>query len=384
MNDIIIEGGNIFRPDNQFHEGTITISEGIITDNPPNDATHINAAGLYVIPGLTDIHFHGCMGHDFCEATHESLQAIANYEAMNGITTICPATMTLPENELARVMKAAKNFTREYPGLIGINLEGPFISHAKKGAQNPAYIIPPDIDMLRRLQAESGGLIRVATVAPEIDGAMSFIREAKNIARVSIAHTACDYDTAKQAFEAGASHITHLYNAMNPINHRSPGPIVAALENDNVMAELICDGVHIHPAVVRATLKAFGSDRVIFISDSLECAGMPDGEYMLGGQKVIKRGNKATLTDGNTIAGSVSNLMDCMKLAVREMNIPLEVAVKCACVNPVRALGLWDSYGAIMAGRVANVVVVDGGLNVVMVVRGGAIISSHQISDSRR
>ena len=228
--------------------------------------------------------------------------------------------------------------------------------------------------MLKRLQAESGGLIRVATVAPEIDGAMKFIHEAKNIARVSVAHTACDYDTAKQAFEAGASHITHLYNAMNPINHRSPGPIIAACENDNVMAELICDGVHIHPAVVRATLKAFGSDRVIFISDSLECAGMPDGEYMLGGQKVIKRGNKATLADGITIAGSVSNLMDCMKLAVREMNIPIEVAVKCSCVNPVKALGLGDSYGAIMAGRVANIVIMNKALEVVHVIKEGRLL----------
>ena len=374
MKNIIIENGIIFRPDNKFHTGTIAIADGRITNDIPDDAQRINAEGLYVIPGLTDIHFHGCMGQDFCEGTDESFTAITEYEATNGITTICPATMTLPEKELTRIMRAAKTFSESNPSLVGINLEGPFISNAKKGAQNPAYIVPPDSAMLRRLQNESGGLIRVATVAPEIDGAVSFINDAKSIARVSIAHTACDYETAKIAFESGASHVTHLYNAMNGINHRNPGPILAAMENENVMAELICDGIHIHPSVVRMTMKIFGSDRIIFISDSLECAGMPDGEYMLGGQKIIKRGRRATLSDGLTIAGSVSNLMECMRLSVTEMNIPLEDAVKCACVNPVKAIGLEDSYGRIEAGRIANLVMLDGDLNIVHVIRRGTII----------
>ena len=368
MKDIIIDNGIIFRPDNNFHTGTIAITDGRISDTIPENAERINAERLYVIPGLTDIHFHGCMGHDFCEGTREAFTAIADYEAANGITTICPATMTLPENELARIMRAAKSFSRENSALIGINLEGPFISRAKKGAQNPAYIVPPNMDILRRLQTESGGLIRIATVAPETDGAISFINDAKSLMRVSIAHTACDYDTAKSAFEAGASHVTHLFNAMNPINHRNPGPVIAAFES-RAMVELICDGVHIHPGVVRATLKLFGSDRVVFISDSLEAAGMPDGEYMLGGLRVIKKGRRATLSDGLTLAGSVTNLMECMRLAVTEMNIPLEDAVKCSAVNPVKAIGLEGAYGRIEAGRAANIVMLDGGLNVVRVIR---------------
>ena len=369
MNNIIIKDGIIFRPDNEFHKGTISITGGIITDEFPDNAETINAEGLYVIPGLTDIHFHGCMGHDFCEGTSEALEAIADYEAMNGITTICPATMTLPENELARIMRAARDFARECPSLVGINLEGPFISHTKKGAQNPAYISHPDPAMLRRLQDESGGLIRIAVVAPEVDGAMTFIREGKDTARISLAHTACDYDTARLAFMAGASHVTHIYNAMNPINHREPGPIIAAVENGNVDVEIICDGVHVHPAAVRNTLRMFGTDRVVFISDSMEATGMPDGDYSLGGLKVIKEGRKATLEDGITIAGSVSNLMECMRTAVKEMNIPLEVAVKCASVNPVRSVGLDGTYGSIQAGRKADIVMLDGGLDVVRVIR---------------
>ncbi len=378
MKDIIISNGIIFMPDNEFHKGTIAIKNGKITNdiqNINNDDTEIiNSENLYVIPGLTDIHFHGCKGHDFCEGTREAFHAITDYQAVNGITTICPATMTLPENELTRIMKAAKSFSEECPSLIGINLEGPFISQKKKGAQNPKYITPPDVNMLRRLQDESGGLIKIATVAPETEGAMKFIREAKEIAKISIAHTACDYETAKKAFTEGAEHVTHLFNAMNPINHREPGPVIAALDDDNAEIEIICDGVHIHPAVIRSTMKSFGSDRVIFISDSLEAAGMQDGYYTLGGQKVIKKGRIATLEDGVTIAGSVTNLMECMRLAVREMNIRLEDAVKCSAVNPVKSIGLEDFYGFIKEGRTANLSMLDKELNLVCVINRGKII----------
>ena len=378
MKDIIISNGIIFMPDNEFHKGTIAVKNGKITNdiqNINNDDTEIiNSENLYVIPGLTDIHFHGCKGHDFCEGTREAFQAIIDYQAVNGITTICPATMTLPENELTRIMKAAKSFSEECPSLIGINLEGPFISQKKKGAQNPKYITPPDVNMLRRLQDESGGLIKIATVAPETEGAMKFIREAKEIAKISIAHTACDYETAKKAFTEGAEHVTHLFNAMNPINHREPGPVIAALDDDNAEIEIICDGVHIHPAVIRSTMKSFGSDRVIFISDSLEAAGMQDGYYTLGGQKVIKKGRIATLEDGVTIAGSVTNLMECMRLAVREMNIRLEDAVKCSAVNPVKSIGLEDFYGFIKEGRTANLSMLDKELNLVCVINRGKII----------
>ena len=378
MKDIIISNGIIFMPDNEFHKGTIAVKNGKITNdiqNINNDDTEIiNSENLYVIPGLTDIHFHGCKGHDFCEGTREAFHAITDYQAVNGITTICPATMTLPENELTRIMKAAKSFSEECPSLIGINLEGPFISQKKKGAQNPKYITPPDVNMLRRLQDESGGLIKIATVAPETEGAMKFIREAKEIAKISIAHTACNYETAKKAFTEGAEHVTHLFNAMNPINHREPGPVIAALDDDNAEIEIICDGVHIHPAVIRSTLKSFGSDRVIFISDSLEAVGMQDGYYTLGGQKVIKKGRIAMLEDGVTIAGSVTNLMECMRLAVREMNIRLEDAVKCSAVNPVKSIGLEDFYGFIKEGRTANLSMLDKELNLVCVINRGKII----------
>ena len=354
---------NIFRPDCEFHRGELRIADGLFVNDVDSDAKIIDAEGLYVIPGLIDIHFHGCKGHDFCEGTQEAFRAIRDYEASVGVMTICPATMTLPESNLLSIMREAKNFGE----LAGIYLEGPFISRSKVGAQNPDYVHKPDVEMLRRLQKASGGLIRIAAIAPEVEGAMKFIDEAKNLTRLSLAHTVCNYETANEAFNRGISQVTHLYNAMPGINHREPGPIIAALEDKNVMVELICDGVHVHSSIVRSTIKAFGSDRVIFISDSMEATGMPDGKYQLGGQDVIKRGNKATLLDGVTIAGSVTNLADCMKTAVKKMNVPLEIAVKCATLNPAKAIGQENLYGVIEEGRRANLLALDKELNTIWI-----------------
>ena len=382
MQSIVIRNGNIFRQDGYFHAGDLYITDGIISDSEPQDPQIIDAENLYIIPGLTDIHFHGCAGHDFCEGTTEAMNAIADYEISHGITTICPATMTLSEAQLTGIMRTAKSFAKTCPNFAGIYLEGPFISPLKIGAQNPAYIVRPSTEMLSRLQEESGGLIKIAVVAPEVEGGLQFIEEASKFVKVSLAHTVCDYGTAHEAFRRGASQMTHLYNAMNPINHRNPGPIIVAAENESVSAELICDGVHVHPAVVRNTFRMFGADRIIFISDSMEAAGMPDGDYELGGQKVIKTGKLATLEDGQTIAGSVTNLMDCMRTAVLEMNIPLEDAVKCAALNPAKAIGIDAS---VHAGNRANLCALNKNLNLVWVMNNlvwvmnnGAIIQKSQ------
>lgn len=362
MQNYIIKNGIILGQDFNFYRGDLKISNGVIT-NEAADAEVIDAENLYVIPGLVDIHFHGCKGHDFCEGSQEAFNAIYEYERSVGVTSICPATMTLPEKKLLEIMKEAKKFSN----LSGIYLEGPFVSKNKLGAQNPAYAINPDFEILEKLQNTSGNLIKIAVLAPELDGAFYFIERAKKITRLSLAHTACDYDTAQRAFNEGVSQVTHLYNAMNGINHRNPGPIIAALENKNISVEIICDGVHVHPAIIKNTIKIFGSDRVIFISDSMEATGMNDGIYELGGQKVFKTGKKATLRDCVTIAGSVTNLMDCVRVAVKEMNIPLEIAVKCASFNPAKSIGIEKSVGSIEAGKIANLVALDKELNLAWV-----------------
>lgn len=356
---MIIKNAEVYTEEGVFEKKDIYIRNGRFTDEMPEDNCIIDGEGCYAIPGLTDIHFHGCVGKDFCDGTEEAIQAIADYEASVGVTTIVPATMTYSEEKLTQIARAAKAHKNHRGAILcGINMEGPFIAMKKKGAQNGTYIRKPDIDMFDRLQKEAGGLFKLVDLAPEIEGAMEFIRAKKDEVVLSIAHTTADYETAKAAIQAGVRHMTHLYNAMNPINHRDPGPIIAASEDSRCEAELICDGVHIHPAVVRNTLKMFGPDRVIFISDTMRAAGLPDGMYELGGQPVIAKGNRATLKDG-TLAGSNTNLMNCMRTAVLCMGVPLETAVRCAAVNSAKSVGIYGEYGSISRGKVANVVLLN-------------------------
>ncbi len=333
-----------------------------------------DAAGNYVIPGLTDIHFHGCMGSDCCDGTVEAFQTIARYELSQGITSITPATMTMSEEVLSQICRAAKTYCdtaeENAADFCGLYMEGPFINAAKKGAQNEKYITPADTAMLNRLQDLSGNMLRTVAIAPETAGAMDFIRENSSRVNISIAHTTADYDTAKEAIACGASQLTHTYNAMPPFSHRAPGPIGAAADDDHCRAELICDGIHIHPAVVRTTFKMFGDDRIIFISDSMRAAGLADGQYDLGGQNVTVKGNLAVLEDG-TIAGSVTNLMDCVRTAVHDMGIPFASAVKCAAVNPAKAVGIYDAYGSLTPGKFANIVILDKNLDIKTVLHHG-------------
>ncbi|MCI6675679.1 MAG: N-acetylglucosamine-6-phosphate deacetylase [Clostridiales bacterium] len=360
---MIIKNAKVFSESGSFEEKNVIIDGQYFSDSTM-DTEEFDADGCYVIPGLVDIHFHGCVGHDFCDGTEESIQAIADYELSCGVTTIIPASMTLSEDTLKTVFQAAADHKNEKGAeLVGINMEGPFVSAAKKGAQNGEFIHKPDAEMFHRLNAVSGHKIKHVALAPEEPGAMEFIEQVKNDTVISIAHTTADYDTAKKAIEAGATHVTHLYNAMPPFTHRAPGVIGAAADHDNVFVELICDGIHIHPSTVRTTFKIFGADRICLISDSMEATGMPDGEYALGGQKVIKKGNLATLVDG-TIAGSATNLMDCMRTAITKMDIPMESAIKAATATPARSIGIYDQYGSISTGKYANCVVLDKDLNI--------------------
>ncbi|MDO5426110.1 MAG: N-acetylglucosamine-6-phosphate deacetylase [Eubacteriales bacterium] len=374
-----IQNASVFQEDGTFRRQDIFMEDGLFADSASGET--LDADGLYAIPGLTDIHFHGCVGYDFCDGTEEAIRAIASYELKNGITTIVPATMTFSEEILGGICSTAASYKASegpendaYALLEGINMEGPFISSAKKGAQNSKYIHKPDAAMFRRLQALSGGLIKLVDIAPEEEDAMEFIRDLKDEVAISIAHTTADYDCAKAAYDCGACHATHLYNAMPPFSHRAPGVIGAACDSDHVRVELICDGIHLHPATVRTTFKMFGDDRIVLISDSMMATGLTDGDYSLGGQPVKVTGNLATLADG-TIAGSATNLMDCMRTAVKKMGIPLGSAVKCAAVNSAKAVGLYDRFGSITPGKVANLVLLDQDLNLKAVYLCGKKVS---------
>lgn len=367
---MIIKNGKLFREEGSFTEGDLFLEGDRIVEEAGGEV--IDAAGLYVIPGLTDIHFHGCVGYDFCDGTQEALEKMADFQLKNGVTAICPASMTFDEPRLTRIFSNAAAYDgKNGADLVGINMEGPFISMAKKGAQNGAYIHKPDAEMFARLQEAANGLIKLCDIAPEEDENLECIEKISKDVRVSVAHTTADYDTAMRAFEKGASHVTHLYNAMPPFTHRAPGVIGAACDTKKVMVELIVDGVHSHPATVRTTFKMFGDDRIIFISDSMMACGLEDGQYTLGGQDVTVCGNLATLTVGGNIAGSVTNLMNCVRTAVKQMHIPLESAVKCAAVNPAKAIGIFDCYGSLAVGKKANVVLLDENLEIRAVIKDG-------------
>lgn len=383
---MLIKNVKIYTEDQTFEEGKIMIRDGVFEcvdletdcrDDIESDDEVIDAEGCFAIPGLIDLHFHGCMGADFCDGTREAIEKIAQYEASVGVTAIAPATMTLPVEELEKILKNAAEY-RENPSkgadLLGINMEGPFISPVKKGAQDERNICPCDTAVCQRFLDASKGLVKFVGIAPEEgEGSLEFIRQMKGNVHVSLAHTNADYAQAKAAFDAGADHAVHLYNAMPAFTHRAPGVVGAVSDSKHVMAEIICDGVHIHPSVVRATFRMMGKDRMILISDSMRATGMPDGQYTLGGLDVKVVGNQATLVSDGALAGSVTNLMDCMRTAVRKMGIPLETAVACATINPAKSLGEYEHYGSISKGKKADVVLLDEDLNLKMVIKDGEI-----------
>ncbi len=359
------KNAKIYCSDFQFHTGAFEVVDGkfgaVLPETVPADA--VDLQGAAVIPGLIDVHSHGNSGHDFSDGNYDGLKEMAKYYLSCGVTSFAPASMTLPYDVLAAAFANAQRLTQEQPEgcarLMGIQMEGPYFSEKKKGAQNAAYLKQPDFVGFQKLYEDCGGLVRIVDIAPELPGAAEFIRQASKLCTVSVAHTDSGYEDARAGFDAGATHLTHLYNAMPGIHHRTPGVIPAAVENPNVRAEIICDGLHIHPAAVRLAFSMFGGERMVLISDSGRCAGQPDGtEFELGGQMATLIDGVARLADG-TIACSAANLWQCLENTVG-FGVPCEDAIRAATYNPACALGVQDKVGSIESGKYADFVICSG------------------------
>ena len=372
----------IFAEDKKFYLGNINCSEdgrfsSVHLEEELTEEEVFQRKEDFLIPGLIDIHFHGCLGQDFCDGTRDAIECLAKYEIEHGVTGICPATLTLALDDLDAVLSLARDYAEEgekegKARLLGINMEGPFISHVKKGAQNEKYILQCDEKILSRFIESSGGLVKFVGLAPEENPDFEeFIKKAKGRVKISLAHTNADFETALLAYRAGASHAVHLFNAMTGLDHRNPGVVGATVESKEVYAELITDGIHVHPVMVRAAFALLGEDRVVLISDSLRSTGMPDGIYDLGGQKVKKEGKRCTLVEGGNLAGSVSNVFDCMKTAVQLMRIPFKKAILASTINPAKSLGVEKELGSISVGKRADYLILDNDLNLKAVYQSG-------------
>lgn len=366
---MIIKRGKVFQEDGNFLEQTLYVNDHRLVDKAEYqyDGEVIDAEGLLVLPGLVDIHSHGAAGEDFSDGNPEGLKKILQYEKRCGITSYCPTSMTFPKERLRQIFASIKGAqTEDGATVVGINMEGPFLDPAKKGAHVEKWIAAPDVAFVRELNQDADGLVRLVTLAPNMDGAEEFIKEMHEEVCISLGHTAADYDCASRAMKLGAHHVTHLYNAMQPFGHRAPGLIGAAMDDPECMVELICDGYHIHPSAIRAAFRMFGPERVILISDSMRATGMENGTYELGGQEVTVQDRKAVLKDG-TLAGSATNLYGCMCKAV-EFGIPLEQAIMAATANPARSIGIFDRVGSIRIGKQADLLLVSENLELKRVI----------------
>ena len=393
MYDMLLKNAEILNRDFQWEHSDLAVQDGRIAaigTDLGEAAETLDLSGRRIVPGFVDIHIHGCAGSDACDATPDALAAMAGYLITKGVTSFCPTTMTISRNGILAALKNAQACMENPPAgaaIRGVNMEGPYIAESRKGAQKAEFVRRPDWREFMELNDACGGIVRLVALAPECDGAEEFIRHVKGICTISLAHTDADYETASRsfalgvshathlfnahAFELGARHLTHLFNAMTGMSHRAPGAVGAVLSHPDVRAEIICDGFHIHPAVLKIAFQVLGDDRAVIISDSIRSAGLPDGVSELGGQTVYVQDGQARLADG-TIAGSTTNLHQELKNLV-SWGVPFEQAVKSVSYLPARSVHADDQVGSIAAGKLADIVLLDSELNIVKVMQDGKL-----------
>lgn len=369
--------------DDSFHlaDVDIAVDSDKISQLAPglSGGEELDLAGCTIVPGFVDIHIHACVGSDTCDADADGIAKMCAHLVTKGVTSFCPTTMTVSRDRITKALAVVKGCMENPPkgaAIVGINMEGPYISANKKGAQSSEFIKSLDFDEFEKYFDACGGIIKIVDIAPECGNAEEFIQKASKLCTVSIAHTEADYACAKRAFDLGITHVTHLFNAMAGFSHREPGVVGAAFDDERVRAEIICDGFHIHPAALRVAFQILGKNRAVIVSDSMRAAGEPDGSYDLGGQMVYVKNGQARLKDG-TIAGSTTNMHQEIKNLV-SYGIPFLHVIQAATLNPAKEIHEDDKIGSIKVGKYADLVALDSDLNIKMVVARGKVEFIHQ------
>ena len=364
---MVIKNATILNENFMFEKKDVEFKEKIEKiEGHLDDENYLDGENLFLIPGFIDIHTHGCVGGDGCDGDLDVYEKMANQYAKKGVTSFLMTTMSLPITDLENILSTISTFIEHEKGdayAHGIYLEGPFFNTDKKGAQNGEYLKTPDIKTMQHLIDVSKNNIKVVAFAPELKMEDGFIETFSKKLSLSIAHSASKYDQAKTAFSVGVKSVTHLFNAMLPYHHREPGVIGAAFDTENIFMEIICDGIHVHPAVIRNTFRQAGKDRMILISDSMCATGLADGNYKLGGQDVTVNGSTCLLSNG-ALAGSATDLFKCVKNAI-EFGIEKETAIKAATQNPARLIGVDNVTGSISKGKNADLLLVDKDFNLI-------------------
>lgn len=367
MEQGLVEQGELYL------EGSTIVWAGS-SDSRPADLdsfqadTRVDAEGGWLVPGFIDVHIHGGYGHDFMDASAEALEGIAKFHGKHGTTAMLATSVTAPHEALDKLLAAVDAYQQKdmpYAQLVGVHLEGPFISHKWPGAQNPAYIVPPQQQWLEDWTARYPGLIKLLTLAPEHEGAMPFIRWLKENGIIAAAgHTDATYEIIEEAVENGLNHAVHTFNAMTGLHHRAPGTVGAVLSDDRINAEVIADGFHVHPAGIKLLAKTKTDNNLLLITDAMSAAGLGNGQYSLGGLAVTVEDGKATLTEGNSLAGSTLTMISAFRYVINEVGIDIVEASRMASGNPAKALGMDKTIGSLAEGKQADVLLLSPDLEI--------------------
>lgn len=388
---ILIKNVKVITPYEILNKHAVSIYDGKIKNiGHENDFYEkdferiIDAGGKYLSPGFIDIHNHGNFGYDTMDATFEAMDSISRFHIKNGVTGFLATTMTSSLNKIKKAIKNVVDYIefqskedqskKQKAQVLGVYLEGPYFSQEKKGAQNPKHLRNPDVKELEEFLDISKKNIKIVSLAPELPGALEVIRYLKSKGVVvSVGHSNAVFSEVKDGIDKGITLATHLYNGMRGFSHREPAVVGAVLTDERVFCEMICDGIHLHKAAMDIAVQMKGKDKIVLISDAMMAAGLEDGEYQLGGQKVFVKNGEARMSDGG-LAGSTLTLNKAVYNMVNIVNIPLQDAVRMASLNPAKVIGIDDRKGSIEIGKDADLIIFDGDINISTVIVMGNVV----------